>query len=145
MTALGTDHRHNSNGQVGWDQFISSWRRNSNDVRGDQLATAAVGLVSALIGTVVALLGRDTTAAVFVGLVTLCVTPGCAFVCWQTTRNRLTRGITVLAASLTWTVLIAASLAFLQVTRLSVLIVLTTGIGGLGSAIFFSSTTRHVD
>ena len=137
MTALGTDHRHNSNGQVGWDQFISSWRRNSNDVRGDQLATAAVGLVSALIGTVVALLGRDTTAAVFVGLVTLCVTPGCAFVCWQTTRNRLTRGITVLAASLTWTVLIAASLAFLQVTRLSVLIVLTTGIGGLGSAIFF--------
>lgn len=135
--ALQTGHRHRVNGQTGWAQFLSSWRRDSDEVRKDQLATAAMGLVSAVIGTAVALFARGTTAAVLVGLLTLCVTPGFAFACWQVTQNRLTRGITVLAGSLTWTILIATSLAFLQVTRLSVLIALTAGIGGLGSAAFF--------
>lgn len=137
MTALQTGHGRSANGQASWAQFLSSWKLRSDGVRRDQLATAVVGVVSAVIGTVIAFFGRDTTAAVLIGLVTLCVTPGCALACWQVTQDRLTRGIAVLAGSLTWTILITTSLAFLQVTSLSVLAALTAGIGGLGSASFF--------
>jgi len=106
------------------------------DAQGDRLVTASVGLVSAVIGTVTALCANGTTAAVFVGLVTLCVTPGCALACWLPTKDRLTRVVTVIAASLTWTILITSVLAWRQVTALGVLLIATAGIAGIVSAAF---------
>ena len=136
MTALTTWPRHANSMRPGWTQFIPSWRRRAGEVRGDQLATAAVGLAGAVIGVIVATFGRDTTLAVCVGLVTLCVTPGCAFVCWHVTADRLTRVLAVLAVSLTWTILVASLFAWLQVTALGALLAATAGVGGIGSSIF---------
>jgi hypothetical protein len=116
-----------------------SWPRRSDQMRDDQLATAAVGLGAALVGTAVALLGRGTTAAVWAGLVTLCVTPGCALACWYATRDRLTRVLGVLAASLAWTIPVTSLFAYLQITSLSALLAATAGVGGLGSFIFLLS------
>src|SRR5450755_1416623 len=107
-----------------------------DDAQGDRLVTASVGLVSAVIGTVTALCANGTTAAVFVGLVTLCVTPGCALACWLPTKDRLTRVVTVIAASLTWTILITSVLAWRQVTALGALLIATAGIGGIVCAAF---------
>ena len=89
-----------------------------------------------MIGTVTALCANGTTAAVFAGLVTLCVTPGCALVCWLPTKDRLTRTVTVIAASLTWTVLITSVLAWWQASTLAALLIVTAGIGGIVSALF---------
>jgi hypothetical protein len=125
-------------------QFIAVWRDSAGETLGDRLATASVGLVGSLTGAAVALFARGTVAAVFVGLVTLCVTPGCALVCWLRTRERLTRTIAVLAASLTWTIFVTSILARLQVTRLGVLLAATAGTGGIGSAIFlFAQLALH--
>jgi hypothetical protein len=121
-----------------WAQLMAS-QNNAGQAVGDRLVTAAVGLIGAVVGAVVALFARDTTVAVLVGLVTLCVTPGCALVCWLTTRERLTRAIAVLAASLTWTILATSVLAWLRVTALGVLLAATVGVGGVGSALFLLS------
>ena len=136
MAALTTWPRHVNSMRPGWTQFIPPWRRRAGEVRGDQLATAAVGLAGAMIGVTVATFGRDTTLAVCVGLVTLCVTPGCAFVCWHVTTDRLTRVLAVLAVSLTWTILVASLFAWLQVTALGALLAATAGVGGIGSSVF---------
>jgi hypothetical protein len=128
----------------GWADFVSSWERSAEEVRGDQLATAAVGVGGALVGAAFALFGRGTAAAVWVGMVSLCVTPGCAFVCWHLTRDRFVRVIAVLAASVTWTILISSALVWLQVTNLEVIMAATVGVGGFGSAAFLVvRLTRH--
>ena len=125
-------------------QPLAAWRHSADEALGDQLVTASVGLASAVIGAAVALFARGTVAAVLVGLVTLCVTPGCALVCWLTTRERLTRTIAVLAASLTWTIFVTSVLAWLQFAMLGVLLAATAGVGGVGSAIFLSAwLARH--
>jgi hypothetical protein len=135
MTAVTTS-RHSVGERASWTQFIPSWRSSADKALEDRLATASVGLVGAVVGTAVALLARGTTVAVWVGLVTLCVTPGCALVCWLPTRERLARVVAVVAASLTWTVLFTSMLAWLQVTMLGVLLMATAGLGGIGSAVF---------
>lgn len=111
----------------------------TDEVQRAQLVTAIVGFGTAVFGTAVALLGRDTIVAVWGGLVTLCVTPGCAVVCWHLTLDRLTRVLAVLGASMTWSVLVTTVLAWLQVTNLGVLITVTAGVGGIGSAVFLIS------
>ncbi len=111
----------------------------ADEVQRGQLVTAIVGVGSAALGTAVALLGRDTVGALWGGLVTLCVTPGCAVVCWHLTLDRLTRALAVLCASMTWSVLVTTVLAWLQVTNLGVLITVTAGVGGIGSAVFLIS------
>ena len=136
MTAVTSVPKHAVDTPVGWVQFTSVWRRSADEARGDRLVTASVGLVGAVIGTAVALFGRDTTAAVYAGLVTLCVTPGCGLVSWLSTGERLTRAVAVLATSLTWTILITSVLAWLQVTSLGILLLATAGVGGIGSAAF---------
>jgi hypothetical protein len=128
MTALTAGSRHAPN--VGHD---------TQGVRRDQLATAAVGLGSALLGTVIVLFGLGTIAALWAGLVILAVTPGCAVVCWHGTRSRLTRLLAVLATSMTWTVLVTTTLAWSQVTSRGILITLTAGLGGVGSAVFLGT------
>jgi hypothetical protein len=121
-----------------------SSRANADEVRRDQLVTGTVGVGSAVVGVAVAVFARDTTLAVLVGLVTLCVTPGTAFVCWTHTRDRLTRALQVLAASLTWTILITTLFALLQITSLGALLAATAGVGGAGSAIFLADQfARH--
>lgn len=122
--------------RTGLNEYISSWRSNAETVRDDQCFTAAVGVGSAVIGTCFAFLGRGTAVAIWVGLVTLCITPGCAVACWLLTRDGLTRAIVVFNASLTWTILVSSALAWLQVTNLGVVVAATAGIGGLGSAAF---------
>lgn len=136
MTAVTAKSQQPGIARSGWAGVVPSWRHSAVGVRNDQLLTAAVGVGSAVIGASFALFGRGTAAAVWVGLVTLCVTPGCAFACWHLTRDRLTRLIAVLGASLTWTTLVTTLLAWLQVTNLEVLIVATAEAGGLGSAVF---------
>jgi hypothetical protein len=110
--------------------------RGANKLQRDQLVTAIIGHGSAVLGAAVAVLARDTIAALWAGLVTLCVTPGCGVVCWHVTRDRLTRILAVLAVSMTWTILITTVLAWLQVTNLGVLITVTAGVGGIGSDVF---------
>jgi hypothetical protein len=87
-------------------------------------------------GAAVALFARNTTVAVWAGLVTLFVPPGCALVCWLSTRERLARVVAVLTASLTWAILATSMLAWLQVTMLGILLTATAGLGGIGSAVF---------
>ena len=67
-----------------------------------QLATAGIGLGTAVIGTAIALLAQNTIVALWAGLVILCLTPGCAIMCWHPTQDPLTRLLAVLAASMTW-------------------------------------------
>jgi hypothetical protein len=135
--ATARDGRSSTRGaRPGWTGFLSSWRRSAEEVQSDQLVTAVVGVVSAVVGTSFALVGRGTAIAAWVGLVTLCVTPGCAFVCWQLTRDRLIRATAVLGASLTWTIVVSSLLVWLQVTNLHVVIAVTAGVGGIGSAVF---------
>lgn len=137
MNVATTRARHSTrSSRPGWIVFISSRRRRAEEVRSDQLFTAAVGLVSAVIGAGSALLGRGTAVALCVGLVTLCVTPGCAFVCWHLTRDRLIRVTAVLGASVTWSILVSSALVWQQVTNLGVVIAATAGVGGFGSAVF---------
>lgn len=136
MTAVTSVRKHAVDAPVGLAQFTVAWRRTADEARGDRLATASVGLIGAVIGAAVALFASNTTAAVCVGLVTLCVTPGCALVCWLSTKERLTRALLVIAASLTWTVFLNSILAWLQVTALGVLLMATVGVGGIGSAAF---------
>lgn len=147
MTIATARPRHSTRDtRTSWTGFISSWRRNAEEVRADQRFTAALGIGTAVIGACYALLGRGTALAAWVGMVTLCVTPGCAFACWHLTRDPLTRVITVLGTSLTWTTLVTTVLAWLQVTNLAVLIAATAGIGGLGSAVFvIDQLIRHPD
>jgi hypothetical protein len=135
MTAVTTS-RHAVSERVGWAQFIPSWRRSADEALEDRLATASVGVVTAVVGVATALFARGTTASVLIGLVTLCVTPGCAVVCWLSTSERLTRIVAVLAVSLTWTILSTSLFAWLQVTALGVLLMTTAGVGGIGSAVF---------
>ena len=125
MTAVAAGPRHATNAERGADK-----------VRHDQLVTAIVGFSSAVLFAVVTLLSRTTILALWGGLVTLCVTPGCAVVCWLSTRDRLTRVLEVLAASVTWTILVTTVLAWRQVTSLGILITVTAGVGGFGSAVF---------
>ena len=137
MTATTTTGpRHSAKARPSWNQFILSWQRRGDEIRNDQLITGFVGLGSAVMGVSVAAFGRGTAAAVWVGLVTLCVTPGCTFVCWHMTRDRLTRVLAVLAVSLTWTVLVATLFAWLQITNLGVFLATTAGVAGIGSAVF---------
>jgi hypothetical protein len=136
VTATTARSQQAGNTPSNWAGFVLSWRRSAEEVQGDQLVTAAVGTATAVIGACFALFERGTAAAAWVGLVTLCITPGCAFACWQLTHDRLTRLIAVLGASLTWTTLVTTVLAWLQVTNLEVLIAATAGVGGLGSAAF---------
>lgn len=125
MTAVAAGPRHAINSEGGADK-----------VRRDRLATAIVGFGSAVVFTVVTLLSRGTIVALWGGLVTLCVTPGCAVVCWHSTQDHLTRVLKVLAASITWTILVTTVLAWRQATSLGVLITVTAGVGGFGSAVF---------
>ncbi len=111
-------------------------------IRRDQLVTAVVGLGCAVLGVISAWFANGTVASLWVGLMTLCVTPGCAIVCWHLTRDRLARSIAVLAASLTWTILVTTTLALLQVTSLGLLVALTAGAGGIGSAAFLVAGPR---
>lgn len=141
MTATARPRHMTGGARTGWGEFISSWRGNAEEVRDDQSFTAGVGVGSAVIGICFALLGRGTGVAVWVGLVTLCVTPGCAFACWHLTRDGLTRAIAVFGASLTWTILVSSVLAWLQVTNLGIVLAATAGVGGLGSAVFL--ITQH--
>jgi len=137
VTAAAEKPRYlTGSGRPSWARDISSWRRNAEDVRKDQVITAAVGVATAVIGACFALFGRGTAVAVWVGMVTLCLTPGCAFVCWQVTRDRLVRVTAVLGASVTWTILASSLLVWLQVNSLGVTIATTAGVGGLGSAGF---------
>jgi len=115
---------------------IAAWGHSADEALGDRLVTASVGVVGALMGAAVALFARGTAAAVWAGLVTLCVTPGCGLVCWLPTRDRPTRTIAVLAASLTWTILVTSVLGWLQVTTLGLLLAATVGVGVVGSATF---------
>jgi hypothetical protein len=138
MTAVTTP-RHAAGKRPGWTQFKRSWRSSADEARSDRLVTASVGLVGAVMGAAAALFAKGTTAAVCVGLMTLCVTPGCALVCWLSTRERLTRVVTVLAASLTWTILVTSLLAWFRVTSLGVLLMVTAGLGGIGSAVFLTA------
>ena len=103
MTAVAAGPRHAINSEGGADK-----------VRRDRLATAIVGFGSAVVFTVVTLLSRGTIVALWGGLVTLCVTPGCAVVCWHSTQDHLTRVLKVLAASITWTILVTTVLAWRQ-------------------------------
>jgi hypothetical protein len=120
-------------------------RANTGGVRRDQLVTGTVGVGSAVVGIAVVAFARDTTLAVLVGLVTLCVTPGTAFGCWTRTKDRMTRALEVLAASLTWTILITTLFALLQITSLGALLAATAGVGGAGSAIFLADQiARHL-
>lgn len=122
-----------------------SGRANADEVRRDQLVTGTVGVGSAVVGVAVVAFARDTTLAVLVGLVTLCVTPGTAFACWTHTRDRITRALEVLASSLTWTILITTLFALLQITSLGALLAATAGVGGAGSAIFLAhQSVRHL-
>jgi hypothetical protein len=137
MTAVADPVKHGVGTPV--RRVVAVWRDSADEALGDRLVTASVGVVGSLTGAGVALFARGTAAAVFVGLVTLCVTPGCAVVCWLRTRERLTRTVAVLAASLTWTIFVTSMLARLQVTRLGVLLAATAGIGGIGSAVFLGA------
>lgn len=128
--------RHAAGERAGWTQFIASSRRSVGGAPGDRLATAFVGLGSAVAGTAAVWLARGTAVGVLVGLVVLCVTPGCAIMCWLPTRERMTRALAVLAASMTWTILTAAVCVWLQVTTLRVVLIATVGVGGIGSAAF---------
>ena len=83
-----------------------------------------------------ALLANGTSEAVYVALGTLCLTPGCGLACWLSTKDRLTRAVTVLGASLTWTVIASATLAWLQVVTLGFVLAVTAGVGGIGSIAF---------
>jgi len=145
MTALVNPGKHPIGTPVrGPAQFMAAWRHGADEAPGDRLVTASLGVVGALTGVAVALFARGTAAAVSVGLVTLCVTPGCALACWLTTRDRLARTTTVLAASLTWAILVTSVLAWLQVTTLGLLLAATVGVGGVGSATFlFAQLTLH--
>jgi hypothetical protein len=135
----------NRSTRPGWANFVFPWRHCAREVRGDQLITAIVGVASAVLGACFASFGRGTAVAAWVGVVTLCVTPGCAIVCWQLTRDRLIRLIAVLGTSLTWSTLVTTALAWLQVTSLGVLILSTAGVGGLGSGIFLlSQLAQHL-
>jgi hypothetical protein len=145
MTAATSPSRYVNDTPVGRRaKLMAAWRHSADEALSDRIATASVGLVAAVTGAAVALFGRGTLAAVLVGLITLCVTPGCALACWLTTRDRLTRTIVVLGASLTWTIFVTSALAWIQVTRLGVLLAATVGVGGVGSAIFlFAQLVLH--
>ena len=122
-------------------QLDPSWRHSTQNVKRDQLVTAAVGLMTAVLGLVVTSYDRDTIAAIWAGLIILCVTPGCAFACWHLTEDRLTRALTVLAGSVTWTIVVTTVLALLQNINLGILSALTAGVGGIGSAVFIIAQT----
>jgi len=124
MTALDARHKHATN------------ERAADEARADQRRTAIVGLCCAVIGAGFAWVGKGTSLATYVGLVTLCVTPGCAAACWATTGQRLTRVVTVLAASMAWSVLFATVLAWSQITSLALLVAGTAGLGAAGSVVF---------
>ena len=134
MTALTARSRH-----------AHDVRQGSESVRRDQLTTAVVGLASALLSTLIVLLGQGSIAALWAGLVILAVTPGCGVVCWHMTRDRLTRLLAVLTTSMTWTVLITTTLAWSQVTNRGLLIALTAGLGGIGSAAFLITHAKARD
>jgi hypothetical protein len=108
----------------------------ADEARAGRLATALTGLGGAVAGTAAVWFARGSTAAVLAGLVTLCVTPGCAIVCWLRTAERSTRALAVLAASMTWTILAAAVCAWLQITTLGTVLIATAGAGATGSAAF---------
>ena len=95
-----------------------------------------MGLFGAVTGIFIASLARGTSEAVYVGLATLCLAPGCGLVCWLSTKERLTRVVTVIGVSLTWTIIASAVLAWLQITMLGVLLAITAGVGAIGSAAF---------
>jgi hypothetical protein len=118
---------------------MRTWRRTANKATEDRIVTAAVGLVGALLTLVTALFASGTTGALCAGLVNLCVIPGCALACWLPVAERLARVVTVVAASLTWSVLITSALAWMQVTSLWVLLVGTAGVSGIGSATFLAA------
>jgi hypothetical protein len=120
----------------GLSQYLPSWRRTADQARGDRLATAAIGLCTALLGAAVAMVARGSAAAVCVGLVTLGITPGCAVACWLTTKERLGRFNIVLAASMTWSVIVATSLAYMQITGVGIIVGLTAGVSGVICAVF---------
>ena len=120
----------------GLSQYLPSWSRTADQARGDRLATAAIGLGTALLGAVVAMFARGSGEAVWVGLVTLGITPGCAVACWLTTKERLGRFNIILGASMTWSVIAATSLAYMQITGVGIIVTLTAGISGVICAAF---------
>ena len=117
-------------------ELASVWRRTADKALSDRLVTASVGLFVAVTGILVALLENGTSEAVYVALGTLCLTPGCGLTCWLSTKERLARVVTVLGASLTWTIIASAILAWLQIFTLGFLLAVTAGIGGIGSIAF---------
>jgi hypothetical protein len=122
---------------------ITQVRRGTDEVRRDQLITAGAGLVCAVFGIAAALSLRGSTVALWSGLITLCVTPGCGLMCWRVTRDRLTRVLAVLAGSMTWSVLSTTVFAWLQATSLGLLIAVTAGAGGIGCAAFLVARARR--
>jgi hypothetical protein len=136
MTALAAGPRHAASVRVIRHPWMSAWQRSAEQARRDRLVTAGTGVAGAIAGTAAALLADGTAVAVWIGLVTLCVTPGCALACWLSTAVRLTRAVTVIAASLTWTILVSAVLAWFQVTGVEAFLLATAGVGAVGSAAF---------
>lgn len=110
--------------------------RSAEMARRDQAATAVFGVATGVIGALVAMFGRGTTFAVLVGLVTLCLTPGCALICWSSGQSCLRRVLAIFAASLTWTIVVTTVFALAQITSLGALLVAISGTGGVGSAVF---------
>lgn len=136
MTVSPTKPVHAAEAFGGWIQFRDAWQHSADEAHRDRLVTAATGLFGAVVGVAAALFANGTTVALWVGLITVCVTPGCAFVCWLSTGERLTRVVAVLAAGLTWTILATSILAWVQVTMLGVLLMATAGVGGIGCAAY---------
>lgn len=136
MSATRTSPHAVARRSNGWAQWRSSRGSGPDASVGDRTATAAVGLACSIAGILAALLERGTVTAVFAGLLTLSITPGCALACWLPIKGRLSRLLGVITASLTWTVLLTATLAWMRVTNLAVLLAFTAGIGGLGSVSF---------
>lgn len=128
--------RHAIHTPLPWAHLASIWHRTADAALSDRLVTASVGIVSAVAGVLAALIAKGTSEAVYIGLGTLCLTPGCGLVCWLSTKERLTRVVTVIGASLTWTIIASTVLAWLQVTMLGFLLAATAGVGAIGSAVF---------
>lgn len=119
-----------------WKQTLTSWRHEPERTHAERLFTAAIGVAGAAIGVVTPVLARGTVLAVCVGMITLCVTPGCAFVCWVQARGYIPRALAVCAASMTWSIIATAALEWLHLTTPVTILVATSGVGGLGSAAF---------
>lgn len=136
MTVVRHVPRHSRSPSVGRSRFTVVWRSTVSKASRDRLATATVGAICALFSVFTPAFASGTPLAVWAGLINLCVTPGCALACWLPISDRISRVVAVVAASLTWSVLLTSLLAWMQVTSLGVLILSTAGVSGIGCAAY---------